>query len=147
MGRQYRFLDGYTADVAFEAYGDTIEEAFVAAAEALMEIQTDLKSIEPRECVDVHIEGFDMENLMKKWLEEMLYYRDTRGMFFSRFDIKIGKKEIGGESVLYLEGRICGEPFDPEKHASKVEVKAISYHDMEIGRRGSHFYARILVDI
>ena len=143
----YVFLDEYTADVAFIAYGKTLEEVFINAAKALMEIQTDLAKIEPRECIDVEIEGFDKEHLLKKWLEELLYYRDVKQMFFSKFDIRIEVQRESGEELYRLRGKICGECFDPDKHTSKVEVKAVSYHDMEIGRHNDKLYARVLVDI
>ncbi len=147
MRKKYEFLEGYTADVAFIAYGDTIDEVFANAAEALTEIQTDVSKVDPAECINVTVEGYDMENLLKRWLEELLYYRDVRGMFFSRFEVTIREIEQEGEKILQLSGRICGEKFDPDKHTSKVEVKAISYHDMRVGKKDNIFFARVLVDI
>ena len=147
LRKKYEFLEGYTADVAFIAYGDTIDEVFANAAEALTEIQTDVSKVDPAECINVTVEGYDMENLLKRWLEELLYYRDVRGMFFSRFEVTIREIEQEGEKILQLSGRICGEKFDPDKHTSKVEVKAISYHDMRVGKKDNIFFARVLVDI
>ena len=147
MKKKYEFLEGYTADVAFIAYGNTIEEVFINAAEALIEIQTDVSKINPTKCIEVMIDGYDMEQLLKRWLEELLYYRDVENMFFSRFEVRIEKLEDVEEIKFRLSGKICGEKFNPEKHVSKVEVKAVSYHDMEIGKKDSIFFARVLVDI
>jgi len=147
LRKKYEFLEGYTADVAFVAYGNTIEEVFINAAEALMEIQTDVSKIDPVECIEVTVEGYDMEHLLKRWLEELLYHRDVKGMFFSKFEVKVEKLNEDEEMLFRLSGRICGEKFDPRKHVSKVEVKAVSYHDMEIGRKDNVFFARVLVDI
>lgn len=147
LGGGFRFIDEYTADVAFLAYGESLEEMFINAARALMEIQTDLSKIEPKECVEVDVDGFDLENLMKKWLEELLFYRDTKLLFFSVFEIKVTEESDEIDVKYKLWGKICGEKFDPSKHESKVEVKAISYHDMKIEKKDNMYYAHILVDI
>ncbi len=144
----FKFIEEYTADIAFIAYGESLEEMFVNAAKALMEIQTDLSKIEPKKCVEVSVDGFDLENLMKKWLEELLFYRDVELLFFSVFEIKIIEEGTGEMDKRYrLWGKICGEKFDPNKHESKVEVKAISYHDMKIEKKNNTYYAHVLVDI
>ena len=145
--KKYEFLDEYTADVAFIAYGKSLEEVFENAAYALMEIQTDVSRIEPKECFSVRVEGFDLEHLMKKWLEELLYYLDAKQIILGKFDVNIKSASSEEGEILILEGKVCGELFDPNKHISKVEVKAVSYHDMRIGKKNDTYFARVLVDI
>jgi SHS2 domain-containing protein len=40
-----------------------------------------------------------------------------------------------------------GEAFDPEKHPSKVGIKAITYHLMEINKENKHVTVKFLLDI
>ena len=145
--KKYIFLEDYTADIAFVAFGKTLEETFINAAEALMDIQTDIRQISPKECFDVEIEGYDLEQLLKRWLEELIYFLDAKQMLLCKFDISIKTKETEEGVTYVLRGRVCGEIFDPIKHVSKVEVKAVSYHDMEIGKKDNMYYAKVLVDI
>jgi SHS2 domain-containing protein len=62
-------------------------------------------------------------------LEALLVKFDITGNLYSRFKIaRIEKTSTG----FRLKAKIWGEPFDPEKHLSKVGVKAVTYHQMEI---------------
>jgi len=144
--KKYIFLEDYTADIAFVAFGKTLEEAFVNAAEALMDIQTDIERVSPEECFDIDIVGFDLQNLLKKWLEELIYYLDAKQIILCKFTVSI-RREANDEETYRLVGKVCGEKFNPNKHTSKVEVKAISYHGMEIGIKNDTYYAKVLVDI
>ena len=147
--REFEIIEDYTADVAFVAYGESLEELFVNAARALTSIQVDLEKVEPKECVSVSIESYDFLGLLRKWLEELLYWRDVKQMFFSKVpEISINLKITAeGDEKYEVVAKICGEKFDPEKHDGTVEIKAVSYHNMEIGRKDNAWYARVLVDV
>lgn len=149
MERDFEIIEKYTADVAFIAYGRTLEELLINSARALTAIQVDLGKVEPKECTEISIEAQNLLSFIRKWLEEFLYLRDTRQLFISKItDVSINVKlSSRGEDVISATAKVCGELFDPEKHGGSVEVKAVSYHDMEIGFRGNSWYAHILVDI
>ena len=70
--QQFRILE-HTADVGFEAFGLTREEAFVNAARALIYLIVELDAIDPREEVSVQVQGADPESLLVNWLSELLY--------------------------------------------------------------------------
>lgn len=147
--KDFEIIEEYTADVAFIAYGNNLEELFINAARALTAIQVDLGSIEPKECVDISVESHDLLSLLRKWLEEFLYLRDTRQMFFGRItDVSLNiKLTAEGDEKYVVMAKACGEIFDPKKHGGSVEIKAVSYHNMEIGHKEKTWYARVLVDI
>ena len=117
----------HTADVGIRGYGSTLEEAFEAVALALFDVMVDVRKVDPKECRDVEVEEEDLEALLYSFLEELLVIHDVEGLVFGDVKVEIGKAENG----YRLTARACGEPLS-EKHGPKEEVKAITYHEMEI---------------
>jgi len=92
---------------------------------------TDLDKVQPKLKDRVEVEGYDEQALLYNWLEALLVKFDITGYLYSRFQIAdIGKTPAG----FRLKAKIWGEPFNPKKHVSKVGIKAVTYHQMEILR-------------
>ncbi len=121
----------HTADAAFRVWAEDLEELFVDAARALFELIADLENVEPKERVEIEVEADDLVELFHDWLEELLFRHEVNEMLFSDFEVKIEKKDGG----YRLEGVAMGEPIDPEKHTIHTEVKAITYHMMNVERK------------
>lgn len=137
---KFRFLEDIaTADVAFEAFGKTLEEAFENAALATFEVQTDVEKVKPSISKKVELVSENKEALLFDWLSELLYLRDTNSMFFSKFEIKI---EQGDR--LKLTGNVYGEKI--EGHELRTEVKGVSYQLMKI-EEGQEFKVRVILDV
>ncbi|MBN2203232.1 MAG: archease [Candidatus Aenigmarchaeota archaeon] len=137
---KFRFLDDFaTADVAFEAYGKTLNEAFSNSALAMFEVQTDVKTVEPLVSKKVELVSENKESLLFDWLSELLYLRDTSSMFFSKFDIK-----IEGKDRFKLTGKVFGDKI--EGHELRTEVKGVSYQMMKI-EDGPEFKIRVILDV
>jgi len=69
----------HTADVYILAYGENIIELLENAGIALFETMTDTNKINKRVYKDVEAHGIDLENLLYRWLEELLtiYYSEN----------------------------------------------------------------------
>ena len=106
-----------------------MEEAFENAAAAMFEGMTNLSDVKPEIDEVLEIEGYDEQALLYNWLEALLVKFDIEGNLYSRFKIAAIDKTLAG---LKLKAQIWGEPFNPERHSSKVGVKAVTYHRMEI---------------
>ncbi len=130
LKKRFEFLE-HTADLYIAAYGESLEEAFENAALAMFEGMTDLKRVQPRLEDTVEAEGHDEHALLYNWLEALLVKFDITNTLYSRFKIDDIEKVPAG---FKLNAKIWGEPFDPKKHLSKVGVKAVTYHQMEILR-------------
>ncbi len=135
----------HTADVLVIAHGRSLEEAFEQAALGVYEVMTDTKKVEPRIEKHVEVEGFDLENLLYRWIEELLIITDSEGLVFSRF--RVERIEKRGEEEYYLVARAWGEPFDPDKHEHRTIVKAMTYAMMEIRRENNCWHVQFVVDI
>jgi SHS2 domain-containing protein len=140
---KFKFLEGIAiADVAFEAYGKSLEEAFENAALAMFEVQVDTKKVGKKLSKTVKIEAENKEALLLDWLSELLYLRDVNNMFFAKFDVKISEKN----KRFFLKGKVCGEKINRKKHQPKTEVKAASYHMMKIEKNGE-YKVRVILDV
>ena len=133
------------SDVYFEATGNTLEEVFEWAAKALFETMTDTSRVKPTKEVVVKDEGIDLMSALYRWLEDLLIEYSANNMVFSRFKVEYIKYE--GKDRVVFKGRAWGEEFNPNIHEPRVEVKAVTYSLMEIGRKNNCWYARVVLDI
>lgn len=140
--RTYKYIE-HTADIAFQAWGNGIEEAFKSAALALTDVLTDVDTIERKKTKNVKAQGREMEELLVAWLDELVYIFDVSNLVFSDFDIKI--REEGGE--WKLRAKALGEPFNPSKHPSGTEVKGVSYYGLKIWKEKERKYVRVILDV
>lgn len=139
----FKFLE-HTADVFIEAYGNSVEEVYENAALALFEVMTDTSKIEQTLSEIVEVRATDNFELLYNWLEQFLIKFEVENKIYSKFKVEAIKKI---DSELFLSAKIFGEPFDHEKHPSKVGVKAITYHDMNFKENNGLFKAKFLLDI
>jgi SHS2 domain-containing protein len=151
----YRFLDHMT-DAIIEAYGSTLEEAFENAAMALCDTMIDLKSVLPKNEFKFSAKGDDLYSLLFDWLDQVMLLLVADRTAMSQFSVKIkqhninsggGGEEEGGGGGYSLEGIARGEPLDLGRHHYKVEIKAVTYHEMEIRHEKDTFTARFLLDL
>ncbi len=137
----YRFLDHMT-DAYIEVEGDTLEQGFELAAEALVDTMVNVKSVVPRIEDQIAVEGHDLESLLYNWLEEVMLKVLVERRALSQFGVSISKKNEGYE----LEAQVKGEQLDIEKHGYKVEIKGVTYHMMKI-ERNKTVKIRFLLDL
>jgi SHS2 domain-containing protein len=143
LTKRFEFLE-HTADLYIAAYGRSLEEAFENAAYAMFEGMTDLAKVQPTLKDEVEVEGYDEQALLYNWLEALLVKFDVKSYLCSRFKIQYIEKTAEG---LRLKAKIWGESFNPEKHLSKVGVKAVTYHQMEIIKQSDLVTVRFILDI
>jgi SHS2 domain-containing protein len=134
----------HTADVIVVAWGDTLERAFECAAIGVSDIMVDRNTVEAREEKKVVAEGFDLENLLYKWIEELIFLFDSE-----RFLAKEAKvfKIKGSEGSYTLDGSYYGESYDPLKHDPRTHVKAVTYSLMKIWRESGIWKVKFTIDI
>jgi SHS2 domain-containing protein len=137
--KRYETFD-HTADVGIRVFGGTIEEIFINAAWALFDLLTDLDSIRETMIREITVEGGDREDLLVRWLSELLFLCEGQGFLFRQFC-------ISSLTATSLKAMVRGEIFDPSRHAFKTEIKAVTYHQVEIIHKGETWVARVIFDI
>ncbi len=101
---------------------------------------TDLRKIRPREARAVQASAGDPTGLVVAFLTQLLTLEAAEGWLVR----EIRARPIGAPPTAVL-AELRGEPFDETRHPRHVEVKAITYHRLEIDLvRGR---ARVIVDI
>lgn len=142
MAMGYRFLDHMT-DAIIEAYGTTLEEAFENAALGLIDTMIDLKTVRPEKKIKITAKGHDLYSLLFDWLDKVLLLLVADWMAMSQFSTKIRQHNNG----YSIEGTARGEPLDLDRHRYKVEIKAVTYHEMEIKQEKEMVTVRFLIDL
>jgi SHS2 domain-containing protein len=135
--KKYELID-HTADVCIKAYGNTIFEAFENAAVGMFDIITDNSKIDSVGQYDIQLDAPDLEQLLVDWLSELLFLNSAKNLVFSSF-----KVDIEGN---HLSAQVFGEEYDTSKHKMGVEIKAVTYHMLEV-KDTKPFYVQVLFDI
>jgi SHS2 domain-containing protein len=138
----YRFLDHMT-DAVIEAYGTTLEEAFENAAKALCDTMIDLKTVRPKREINFSTKGNDLYSLLFNWLDKVMLLLVADWIAMSQFSVKINQQN----NSYLLEGTARGEPLELDRHRYKVEIKAVTYHEMEIRQEKGMITVRFLLDL
>jgi SHS2 domain-containing protein len=138
---RYRILP-HTADGKFQAYGRTLEEAFGNAALALASLMWDWTSVEPEIRHVVRVTGRDREQLLVKFLGEVIYLFETRQFLLGRVE---GLRILSEPEGFRLEAAFAGETVS-ERHELFGDVKAVTYHELKI-EACDGFTVQVVVDM
>lgn len=128
-----------TADIGFTSYGNDITEAFENAGLAIFNIISDTSNIDAQKEIEFEVTSEDEVSLLYDYLEELLFYHEIEFMLFSEFHVEI-------DDNLHLKAKIKGEAINWDKHERKTEIKAITFHKMEV-RKTDHVELQAIVDL
>ena len=133
----------HTADVGIEVRAPTLEALFVDAAAGFCDAITEAALLGAGEERAFEVEAAGLDLLLVAWLEELLFRFETTGVLYAR-----GEAGVEGKGDSWsLRARMRGERFDPARHPLKVQVKAITYHELEVARDEHGWRARVIFDI
>src|SRR3989338_6061404 len=119
---KYRFLpDVAIADVCFEAYAPNLNMLFKHAALAVEEIMVNTKTIKYKINQQVALEADTLEDLLIKFLEELIFLKDTKQLLFCKFIVHVVNKK-----PFRVKATLIGEQVDVNRHQLKTDVKAIT---------------------
>lgn len=135
--KPYELIE-HTADTGLKAYGKDLSEAFKNAAIGMFDIITDNSSIDDIGQYDINLKAQDLEQLLVDWLSELLFLNSAKNLVFGNFDITINDSS--------LSAHVSGEKFDSNKHKKGVEIKAVTYHMLEVHNK-KPYTVQVLFDI
>ena len=146
MTPSYRYLENIaTADVAFEAWGATKEETFLAAADATLNTMVeDLGTVAPRECRVFSLVAESPDLLLLELLQELVYHKDAGRLLLRVRDLRI---EETGSGRVRLHAEAVGETIDPGRHALLADVKAVTLHRLVVERTPDGWRAVVVLDV
>jgi SHS2 domain-containing protein len=132
------------ADIAFEAWGRDLQETFLAAADATMNVMVEeLDSVRPLEARDIRLQNEALDMLLFDLLQEVIYYKDAETLM-----LRIRELDIREENGRYvLEAKASGEKLDPDRHRTRVDVKAVTLYRFELKKMEEGWKALVILDI
>jgi SHS2 domain-containing protein len=135
----YRVFD-HTADLGVEVTAATREELYAGAALALFDLLTDLSSVRAGVAREIVVSGEDPADLLVNFLRELLYAWNGDGLLMKSCLIREVKPKR-------LSALLRGEPFDPARHRILKEIKAVTYHQAAVEKKGEVWVARAVFDV
>jgi SHS2 domain-containing protein len=140
---RYRLLPHMT-DAYVEVQAPTLAGVFEEAAFAMFDVMTDPTAIDRSFVDQFEVTSHDEVSLFHDWLEQLLLKFDLDGKVYSMFHVEKIEKQNGN---LHLAAKAKGGLFERGRHPAKVEIKAVTYHRMEISATRHGYVARYVLDL
>jgi SHS2 domain-containing protein len=138
--QKFREID-HSSDIAVEVYGSTLGELFNSAFEGLLFLALDKGNDKSRKKESgkkkIQLEASSPEELLVDFLNEILFLINAENIM-----IQSGKVTV---KENYLEADLSISRDSAEKYI-KQEIKAATYHNLDIIRRRSSFKATVFFD-
>lgn len=141
----FRFQDEIsTADVAFEAWGKTVEELFISSAAALLRTMAKApQQVERRQKLTIVLEHEELDLLLWSFLQELIFFKDARRLLLHADSVRIEERE----GIFYLEATVAGEHIDAGRHRLQVDVKAVTLHRLQAAFKDNLWKAVVVLDV
>jgi SHS2 domain-containing protein len=138
MPEKFEIID-HTADIGLIIHGYSLKELFANAAAGMFSLMTDTDKIKPVIKHEIELSAGDTESLLIDWLNELLYLLDVNRVVFGKFEItELTDNRL--KAVCYGE-KINGN------HEIRREIKAATYHMLNLSKEGKGYKARVIFDL
>jgi len=130
----YELID-HTGDIGLVARAPTLEELFAECARAMTAILAEVPAPAPQGSDRFPVTGAEPAEELRDFLSELLYRFSADRRIYVRF-----AAEPGALSADW-------EPYDPGRHPLLTELKAVTYHQLEVVREGDGWRGRVIFDV
>ena len=137
---KFKYLENVAiADIAFEAYGKTLNEVFENSAYAFFDMTCNPKTVKQKIKKIIALKDKDEKNLLYNFLSELIFLKDSKQLIFSKLkvDIKDGK----------LNANLYGDKINSEEQELRNDIKAITLHMFNLQKTKNNYKATVVVDI
>ena len=141
---QYRYLEDIaTSDVAFEAWSDTLEDLFIAASDATLNVMVeDLDTVADKTERSVLLEDPKIDMLLFQLLQEQIFYKDAEQLLLRFRQVMIQHFE----NRFKLSAEAYGEHLDMDRHELLADVKAVTLHRFKVEPEDHGWRATVILD-
>jgi|SRR3989344_7714101 len=138
--KKFKYLEDIAiADIAFEAYGKTLNELFENAAYAFFDITANPKTIQQKIKKTIRLKNHDVKDLLYNFLSELIFLKDSQQLIFSKIKVDIKNNNIA--AVLF------GDKINPKKQELRNDIKAVTLHLFNLEKMKNNYKATVVVDI
>jgi SHS2 domain-containing protein len=132
------------ADIAFRVSGKDLTELFDAGARALTSIMMqNPETIELKTSVTFDCEAENLDMLYFDFLNEFIYYKDSKKLILLPEKIQIIESAVGYSMTCLAKG----EKIDRARYFFYVDIKAITTHNLCVVKKKNRWYATVVVDV
>jgi SHS2 domain-containing protein len=139
MSKTYKLID-HTADFGIQVFGSDSQALFINAALALFDVITEMGALNGDDSCIISASGEDWCDLMINWLREILYLWNGKERLVKSI-------RILSLSENRISAKIYFDAYLPDRHTIKTEIKAVTYHQIQVKRSPSGWKARVIFDI
>jgi SHS2 domain-containing protein len=145
MSHAFHFLDDVaTADLAFDASGDSLQELFLGATCAVIEALADPTTVGSTWRKSIERTDEDPAELLFDWLSDLVYWKDAAGVVFSRSELTLTPQD---HSCWKLTGVLYGEPVNGSAQTLRADVKGITKHLYRLLEKEGQWTVRVVLDV
>lgn len=130
----------HTADIGFKVQGKDLAELFSNAAFALTDSMLLLSAAKPTETISVELQAESVEELLVKWLEEILFLFETRNFVSLEFHFEKCSRNN-------LKAKMKGREWDEKDQPLKTQIKAVTFHELEIVKTPKGYETQVILDV
>lgn len=135
----YEYID-HTADMGIRGFGKTFLEAIVNVAQGMFAAIHDMKYVDAVESKPVDITAATAEDLVVQFLSYLLYLHDAEKFITKEYQIEV-------KDPNRIQGMLCGERFNPNKHYIYDEIKAVTYHQLQVEQNDKGWMIQVICDL
>jgi len=135
----YRVID-HTADFGLHVMGADPADLFEKAGLAMFDVLTDVTVLKGSATQSIRVEGDGWPDLMVNWLRELLY-------LWSGEEKLVHSIQVEELKATALKAIVKFDTFRPACHRINNEIKAVTYHQIQVKPAGEGWEARIIFDM
>jgi len=144
MAWTFRFLEEIAlADISFEAEGESVEEVFRGATQAVLETMATPSTVSGGWERAIELSAVDPSALLFDWLSEVVYWKDAAGVVYREAPLTLVREE----GVWLLQARLIGAPVDQLIQELHADVKGVTKHLYELKQTGDRWKVRVVLDV
>lgn len=136
----WKVLD-HDAEVALRIEGSSLRDLFAEAARGVASVVGDSPLGGAPAEYGAALEAAALEDLLHAFLSEVLFRLQTEGVY----PLSIAWKDLS-EAPPRLLANVAGARL-PDSWAGRLEVKGVTYHDLEIRRTERGYAATVILDV
>ena len=141
----YAYADDIAiADLALRAWGQTVEETFIAAAEATANAMVeDLATIAPREQRTFELHDAQLDLLLLQFLQELVFYKDAQRLRCECLRCRSPRMTRASPSRLVR----LGNCWTSRGMALGADVKGVTLHRLQVVQTPNGWEATVVLDV
>jgi len=135
----YRRMDP-TADCGIQVFGKDAKSLFENAGLALFDLIADISRVKSGCQYSIQVSGSDWADLMVNWLRELLY-------FWAGKELLVKEIEVSEISEYQVRAKIRVDAYNPMQHSLNHEIKAVTYHRIQVTSLPAGWEAIVVFDV